>query len=152
MFCLFEITLDWRKFPKIYKKNHQSLIVLERSNHEWSFLPDEFYLQYIKTFFPLFNKVTSYMNTCATAIVGMWVERPNVCRTESASTCQSLFGTELVKNENNQNAQVNQLILYRIVTRRLKIICYTTKNADITVRTINFLFLLNHDPNSSYQS
>ena len=43
-------------------------------------------------FFPLFNKVTSYMNTCATAIVGTWVERLNVCRTESASMCRSLFG------------------------------------------------------------
>ena len=46
------------------------IIVLERSNHEWSFPPDEFYLQYIKTFFPLFNKATSYMNTCATVMVG----------------------------------------------------------------------------------
>ena len=56
-------------------------------------------------FFPLFNKVTSYMNTCATVIVGTWVERLNVCRTESASMCQSLFGTRPVKNVNNQNAQ-----------------------------------------------
>ena len=77
------------------------------ANHEWSFPPDEFYLQYIKTFFPLFNKVTSYMNTCATAIVGTWVERLNVCRTESASMCRSLFGTEPVKNVNNQNVQEN---------------------------------------------
>ena len=56
---------------------------MERSNHEWSFPPDDFYLQYIKTFFPLFTKVTSYTNTCATVIVGTWVERLNVCRTES---------------------------------------------------------------------
>ena len=79
----------------------------ERSNHEWSFPPDEFYLLYIKTFFPLFNKVTSYTNTCATVIVGTWVERLNVCRTESASMCRSLFGIEPVKNVNNQNVQVN---------------------------------------------
>ena len=35
------------------------------------------------------------MNTCATAIVGTWVERLNVCRTESSSMCRSLFGTEI---------------------------------------------------------
>ena len=58
---------------------------------------------------------------CATAIVGMWVEHPNICRTESASMCQSLFGTELVKNKNNQNAKVNQLILCRIVTCNWKL-------------------------------
>ena len=39
---------------------------------------DEFYLLYIKTFFPLFNKVTSYMNTCATAIV-KYVGRTSQC-------------------------------------------------------------------------
>ena len=59
-------------------------------------------------------------NTCATAIVGTWVERPNVCRTESASMCRSLFATEPL--ENNKNAQVNQLTLYCIVTRRLETI------------------------------
>ena len=53
------------------------------------------------------NKVTSYMNTCATVIVGTWVKRLNVCRTESASMCRSLFGTEPVKNVNNQNVQEN---------------------------------------------
>ena len=42
------------------------------------------------------------MNTCATAIVGTWVERLNVCRTESASMCRSLFGTGLIKNRTNQ--------------------------------------------------
>ena len=89
---------------------------------------DEFYLQYIRTFFPRFNKVMSYINMYAAAIVGTWVERPNVCRTESASMCRSLYGTKPVKNENNQNAKVNHLILYRTVTRRLEIICYTTKN------------------------
>ena len=58
-----------------------------------------------------------------------------------------------VKNENNQNAKVNQLILYRIVTQRLKIICYTTKNVHLsTTRTINFLFFLKRDPISIYQS
>ena len=41
-------------------------------------------MQSIKTFFPLFNKVTSYTNTCATT----WVERLNVCRTESVSMSQ----------------------------------------------------------------
>ena len=60
------------------------------------FPPNEFYLLYMKTFFPLFNKVTSYMNTCATSIVGTCVERLNVCRTASASMCQNLFETELV--------------------------------------------------------
>ena len=30
------------------------------------------------------------MNTCATAIVSMWVEHLNVCKTESASMCQNL--------------------------------------------------------------
>ena len=44
-----------------------------------------------KDVLPLFKIVTSYMNTCATAIVGTWVERLNVCRTESASMCRSLF-------------------------------------------------------------
>ena len=80
---------------------------LNRFNHEWSFPPDKFYLLYIKTFLPLFNKVTSYMNTCATAIVSTWVEHLNVCRTESASMCRSLFETEPVKNVNNQNTQEN---------------------------------------------
>ena len=69
----------------------------------------------------------SYMNTCATAIVGTWVERPNVCRTESVSMCRSLFGTEPVRKENNQNAKVNRLIPYLIVTQQLEIICYITK-------------------------
>ena len=31
------------------------------------------------------SNVVLYMNTCATAIVGTWVKRLNVCRTESAS-------------------------------------------------------------------
>ena len=44
----------------------------------------------------------SYMNTCATAIVGTWVKRLNVCRTESASMCQSLFETRPVKNKTSQ--------------------------------------------------
>ena len=37
------------------------------------------------------------MNTCATAIVGTWVERLNVCRTESASMYRSLIGIEPAK-------------------------------------------------------
>ena len=89
---------------------------------------------------------------CATMIVSMLVEGPNICRTESTSMCQSLFGTELVKNENNQNAQVNQLILYHIVTWQLRIIFYTTRNVHLTIRTINFLFFLKHNQNSTYQS
>ena len=80
---------------------------LDRFNQEWSFPPDKFYLLYIKTFLPLFNKVTLYMNTCATAIASTWVKRLNVCRTESASMCRSLFETEPVKNVNNQNTQEN---------------------------------------------
>ena len=107
-------------------------------------LPEDFYLQYLRAFFPLFNRVMSYMNTGATMIFDTWVKRSNVCRTKSASRCLSLLGTELVKNENNQNAKINQLILYRIVTRRLEIICYTIKNVHLTTRTINFLFFLNH--------
>ena len=134
-------------------KNHLLVIALDRSNHEWSFPPGERYLQYIKTFFPLFNKVTSYMNTCTTTIVGTWVERLNVCRTESTSMCQSLFGTEPVKNVNNQNGQENQPIQYRIVTQRLETICYITKNVQhLIIRTINFLFFPKHDPISIYQS
>ena len=88
------------------------------------------------------------MNTCATAIMGTWVERPNVCRTESASICQSLCGTKPVKNKNNQNAKVhaNQLILYCPVTGRLEIICYTTKNVHLTTKTISLLFFLKHNP------
>ena len=58
-----------------------------------------------KDVLPTFQQSTSYMNTCGTAIVGTWVERLNLCRTESASMCQSLFGTEPFKNVNNQNAQ-----------------------------------------------
>ena len=84
------------------------------------------------------------MNTSPTAIVGTWVERPNVSRTESVSMCRSLFETESVKNKNNQNAKVNQLTLYRIVTRRLEMIFYTTKHVHLTTRTINFLFFLKH--------
>ena len=80
-----------------------------------------------RDFFPLFNQVMSYMKTCATEIVGTWVEHPDVCRKKSASMCRSLFGTEPIKNENNQNAKLNQLILYLLVTRQLEIICYTTK-------------------------
>ena len=86
------------------------------------------------------------MNMCAIAIVGMWVEGPNVCRIESASMCRSLFRTEPVKNENNQNAiEVNHLIPYRVVTQRLEIVCYTTKNVYLTTRTIIPLFILKHD-------
>ena len=95
-------------------------------------------------FFPLFNKVKSYINMCATAIVSMWVKCANVYRTECASMCQSLFGTEPVKNKINQNIKVNKLILYCIVIWQLKIICYTTKNVHCTTR-INFLFFLKHD-------
>ena len=115
------------------------LLVLERSNHEWSFLPDEFYLHYFRTFFPVFNKIMSYTNTCATTIIGTWVRCPNVCRTESFSMCRSLFGIESVKNKNNQNAKVNQLIPNVIVTWRFEIIWYTTKNVHLTTRTTNFL-------------
>ena len=94
----------------------------------------------------------SYMNTCATAIVGTWVERLNVCRTESASMCRSLFGTEPVKNVNNQNAQENYRTQYRTVIQQLETICYITKNVHLIIRTINFLFSLKHDPISTYQS
>ena len=76
---------------------------------------------------PTSNKVMLYKNTCAIATAGTWVERPNVCRTESIRMCQSLFGTKLVKTKNNHNAKVNQLILYLIVTRRLENFFYTTK-------------------------
>ena len=44
------------------------------------------------------------MNTCATAIVGTWVEPLNVCRTDSVSMYGSLFGTEPVKKVNNQSS------------------------------------------------
>ena len=94
----------------------------------------------------------SYMNTSPTAIVGTWVERPNVSRTEFVSMCRSLFETESVKNKNNQNVKVNQLTLYRIVTRRLEMIFYTTKNVHLTTRTINFLFFLKHGSIFIYQS
>ena len=50
------------------------------------------------------NVVYEYVCHCDSRYV---VERLNVCRTESASMCRSLFGTELVKNVNNQNAQEN---------------------------------------------
>ena len=107
--CSVYLKLPWigENFLKFEKKNYLLIFVLERSNHEWFFPPNEFYLQYIKTFFPLFNKVTSYMNTCATATASTWVERLNVCRTESASMYRSLFKIEQVKNVNNQNAQEN---------------------------------------------
>ena len=85
-------------------------------------------------------------------IFGTWVERLNVCRTESASMCRSLFGTEPVKNVNNQNGQKNWLTQYRTVTQRLETICYITKNVHLTIRTINFLFFLKHDLISIYQS
>ena len=68
---------------------------------------------------------------CANGTVGTWLERPNVCRTESASMCRSLFGTKSVRNENNRNPKVNQIILYRIVTRQLKIIRYRTENVHL---------------------
>ena len=45
------------------------------------------------------------MNTCATVTVGTWVERLNACKTEFASMFRGLFGTESVKNVNNQNAK-----------------------------------------------
>ena len=125
---------------------------------QWRVLPaiDEFYLQYIRTFFPSFNKVMSYMNTCGTVIVGTWVERVNVCRIESASMCPSLIRTEMIKNKNNQNSKVNQLILYLIVTRRLEIIYYTTKNVHLTIRTTNLsalesIFITLCKPNLSRQ-
>ena len=41
------------------------------------------------------------------------------------------------------DAQVKQLIQYRIVTQRLETICYLTKNVHLTIRTINFLFFPN---------
>ena len=153
--CLVYLKLPWIGENSLkFERKIKSLITnrLGASNHEWSFPPNVFYLQYIRTFFPLFNKVMSHMNNCVTAIIGMWVKSPNVCRTESASMCQSLFGTEPVKNKNNQNTQVNQLILYCIVTRRLQIIYCTTRNVHLTIRTINFLFFSTHDPNSIYQS
>ena len=81
------------------------------------------------------------MNTCATAIIGTWVESPNVCKT-SASICRCLCGIKPVKNKNNQNAKINQLILYYPVTGRLEIICYTSKNVHLITKTINFLFFL----------
>ena len=74
--------------------------------------------------------------------------------TEFVSMCPSPFGTELVKNEYKQNAKVNQLILFLIVTRRLEIICYTciTKNVHLTTTTTNFLFFLKQDLTSIYLS
>ena len=91
------------------------------------------------------------MNTYATAIVGTWVERPNVCRTDFVSMCQSLFGTEPVKNENKQIAKVNQLILYFIVTR-INWTSYVTqiKKVHLTTRTTDSLFFLKQDPTSIY--
>ena len=61
-------------------------------------------------------------------------------------------GTEPVKNVNNQNAQENQLIQYRIVTQQLETIFYITKNVYLTIKTTNFLFFSKHDPISIYQS
>ena len=37
------------------------------------------------------------------AIVGTWVKHLNVCRTESASMCQSLFETEPIKNKQSEH-------------------------------------------------
>ena len=61
-----------------------------------------------RTFFPFFNKVMLYMNMHTTVIVATWVEHPNVCKTESISMCPSLFGTELMKNKNNQEGCQNK--------------------------------------------
>ena len=83
-------------------------------------------------FFPLLNKIMWYTNTRTPAVVGKWVECPNVCRTRIRQQV-----SRMVKNENNQNAKVNQLILYLIVTHRLKILCYTIKNVDLTTVTTN---------------
>ena len=41
---------------------------------------------------------------------------------------------------------------YRTVIQRLETICYITKNVHLTIRTINFIFSLKHDPISIYQS
>ena len=37
-------------------------------------------------FYPLFNKVWSYIKTCAALTVGTWVELPKDCKTELMNT------------------------------------------------------------------
>ena len=101
---------------------------------------------------PSFSKVMLYRNMCATVIIGTRIERPNICRTESVSIYRSLFGIELVKNENNQNAKVNQLILYLIVTRQLKIIYYTIKNKCASHYKDNQFFTLSKARSDFYLS
>ena len=39
-------------------------------------------------FYPSFNKVRSYINTCAAVSVGTWIELPKDCRTELINTLQ----------------------------------------------------------------
>ena len=47
---------------------------------------EKFFLQFIKMFYPPFNKVWWFINTCAAVTVSAWVEFPKDCRTELINT------------------------------------------------------------------
>ena len=48
-------------------------------------------------FYPPFNKVWSYINTCAAVTVGTWVELPKDCKTELINTFQDAL--EVTKDQ-----------------------------------------------------
>ena len=58
---------------------------------------EKFCLHSIKMFYPPFNKVWSYINTCAAVTVGTWVELPKDCKTELINTCQDAL--EVTKDQ-----------------------------------------------------
>ena len=81
-------------------------IVFQQFNRELFSQPDEFFLQFTKTFCLLLNKAWLYINTCAAANAGTWAELLNVCRTESAKMSRKLSATKPIKKEFSQREKV----------------------------------------------
>ena len=54
--CPVYVKLPWIGKNSLKFERKIKLSILERSNHKWSFPPDEFYLQYIKTILPTFQQ------------------------------------------------------------------------------------------------
>ena len=126
-------------------------MVLEWSNHDWYFYPDEFYLQYIWTFFPLFNKVMSYMNMSATAIIRTWVERPTLRNRICQHVPKSLWNITGQGRKQRKHHYKSANSIAPCDSPNGNHLLHK-QNVDFITRTTNFLFFLKQDPTSNYLS
>ena len=103
-------------------------------------------------FYPLFNKVWSYINTCAAVTVGTWVKLPKDCETELTNSFRD--AEEVTKDQRKicliENAKSLAPLVSTVILQS-DTIYYRMKNVPNISTMHNFPFWLQQDLHSIYQ-